>query len=323
MRKAISLLLALSMVFALCACGAESIDDKYADEVVVEEAYFEYAPNINKYKLYVKAKNQYVNTGNKALPDRFSAIFQLLDKDGNIIVDKSNAADRVWFFNLEIGQSGWSESHSTYDVDYVESAAYIRFPAYSIMYHPDRIGWSHEGKLTDMPTFPVNIDAAESTEEQDIVCALGDTAITNNVELTLTDISFQEKIKTSSNGYIGTEEAIFCCLSIEVKNVGKEEIKVKDCLDVSVDYDNGYTYSTTGKKYSFLFKADDLQSFVAFRYGGSYTGSSMVLLPLASQKYLLAIPCTSDLMNDSTSPLKVVFKLLDANARQTFTYVVR
>ena len=160
MKKVLSLLLALSMLFALCACGggqAAQSAELPSDEVVIEDVYFEYVPSADTYWLYVKARNMYVDTGDKELPNRFAVLFQLLDENGDVIANHKNPAlDRVWLYDLDIGQGGYGRTGS-FTKDYVESAVSIRFPAYVMMYNPSHIVWDYQGKFTETQTFPINI----------------------------------------------------------------------------------------------------------------------------------------------------------------------
>lgn len=138
MRKAISLLLALSMVLALCACGSSASEntlekqDNFTvegstesestsakqDDFTVED--FE----IEKYafeRMYFKVKVRN-NTDTDAAD--FSMDYQLLDENGDSVYDSGFISH-----NIFAGQACWLGSYGIEDEDY-KNAVTIRFVSY-------------------------------------------------------------------------------------------------------------------------------------------------------------------------------------------------
>ena len=118
MRKAISLLLALSMIFALCGCGGGGSASAKQDDFTVED--FE----IEKYdseRMYFKVKVR--NNTDTDVAD-FTLAYQLLDENGDSVYDYLFGAS-----NILAGQACWLGSYSIEYKDY-KDAVLIRFVSY-------------------------------------------------------------------------------------------------------------------------------------------------------------------------------------------------
>lgn len=143
MRKAISLLLALSMVLVLCACGSESISAKQND-FAVEDFEIE-SSDSNRIYFKVKVRN---NTDTDV--DIFSINYQLLDENGDSIYSSSFGAP-----NLLAGQSSWLGKYGIEKED-CKGAVAIRFISYDT--HKDKLA----GRFNQQAEFSLTSTSSSS-----------------------------------------------------------------------------------------------------------------------------------------------------------------
>lgn len=157
MKKVISMLLALYMMFALCACGGHETADKEQeikpDSFTVEDFEIEKFANGRMF-FNVKVRN---NTDADAAD--FSMDYQLLDENGDSVFDSGFIAH-----NIFAGQSCWLGSYSIKDEDY-KSAKTIRFVSYRAASGEDILfNNKAEFKLAELITASIDGDDAVKNE---------------------------------------------------------------------------------------------------------------------------------------------------------------
>lgn len=242
MRKALSLLLALSMVFALCACGSsasENTSEKQDDFTVEGSAESESTSakqddftvedfEIEKYvfdRMYFKVKVR--NNTDTDVAD-FSMDYQLLDENGDSVCDDGFGAH-----NIFAGQACWLGSYYIEDKDY-KNAVTIRF----VSYHTDKskqnvlFNQKAEFSLVD------NVDTAASNTGE-------------NKEVVFNEPVFlyeDEKVKLVLNKVFEEENSSEIpdkCVEINVENKIEYPVFV---FGMTFYIDNQETYTLNGSK---------------------------------------------------------------------------
>ena len=321
MKKMLALLLALSIIFALCACGSKETGGNTAaknqeDRVAIEEIELSSWASGSAF-ITIKIRN--LSTEKTSMLVYFNA----LDANGDILCKVEASVE-----DLDAGQA---ETTAPYKVDcaYTDIAA-IDFTNYRFedrVYRSD--GHSYDPTVTFEADFiadyifPISSGSDEAVSSQPVELTLGDTIKTDSVEITVYDISYQDSVKFSNNGSMGASgDKILCCLDMDFKNISKQQMSPQDYLDVKVDYNEGFIYSTADEMSYFIDQKHE-GHYIFFWYGGDAQGVNSSLAPLEGSRYILAIPCVPDLAEDSTSPLKITFTLPSGETVQTYEYIVR
>ena len=116
---------------------------------------------------------------------------------------------------------------------------------------------------------------------------------------------------------------ILACLRLDITNISKETLIVRNIMDVKVDYNDGFIFNTHDK-YCYLVEAEDNDPSVnTFRYDGGASGTEFKLSPLGSDKFVLAIPCAEAVAKENANPHKVVFTLQNEGHSQNYEYIIR
>lgn len=313
MKKITAILLVLVMLLSLCACGSDGGDSKndvpagkIEPVAVVEDCSIE----------DVQADSFVLNSKVRNISDRdlasISIEYQLLDANGDAIGYQSQYIE-----NFQAGQAVWSHNFQVrgVDIDEVHSIAYIscRFKEVDGEIH-------NEVALAEKSQFYVAdiIGGGEAV-------ALGESVATGMVEITLKDISFADDISgNKGHGYTTAAPAgsdmVFAILEISVKNLAKEQFETHDLLNVKLDYNDGYLYSSSDKT---CYLRHESGTMLSFTFSSISSGVKMPVTPLTTENYTLAIPCASVVAEDESSPLKVSFYLPEGNSEKVFNYTVR
>lgn len=171
-----------------------------------------------------------------------------------------------------------------------------------------------------------SIEATEevSPVEDDVaVCySVGDTVSTDKIEFTLTDVAFADKVGLDSsdwlkptNGMSGLsagDGSIYVWMSLDVKNLSKEEISGYDVTNIVAEYDDGYTY--------------DDATWTGGNYGWSTNNSTSQnvglpkIMPLQSDEIYGYIRCASAVRDDRDKPLFIKVLLPSSNGYEEFLY---
>lgn len=331
MKKIFALLLALSMVLALCACGGEKeasnglsvSDSDLSEKVTFEIKDLEYQI-YNNGVLSIKFL-----LGNLSEFD-FSSVnltYQVFDEEDN----KVSTNSIIGFMSMH-GESAWC-GPATQQLKEGQTGGYIRFidaEAYITEGNnpSGNIKTILKGDVLDN-VFPFGSCTLESTNDDGNAVeaerlSVGETLKTDSLEITLKDLAFEGSVDIGSGISIAAsgDDMLLACLYFDIKNISKEPMLVRDVLDVKVDYNEGFIYNTQDK-YCYLLEAKDNDpSVCTFKYDGYASGTEFKLSPLSSDKFLLAIPCAQAVSEDNTSPLKVVFTLPNGDTTQSYEYII-
>lgn len=158
--------------------------------------------------------------------------------------------------------------------------------------------------------------------------AMGETASTEFAKFTLTEIEYAERLNTFTGSGVLTRDHglsdaglvvgnnIFAILHYEFTNMAKEKANIIDVVTVTVDYNNGYLYSTDdGLAYTF-----DSTGFYN-NYSGD--GYNLELAPLEADNFKVCIPVAPVVGEDEVSPLQIIVTLQGAGGSQSFKYTIR
>ena len=348
MRKAISLLLVLSMALVLCACGsggsagsadtakeegaAVSSDETAKDLISIEEFSID---NDYGYR-YVKIRN----LSGETIPV-FLCDYIFMDNSGDIIdttgfiFEDSLMVDDGQAFTVK-------DAHVVAGGDY-SKIAMVKFTGYTIRDELNgNVLWAKEYRFIDPPKFIRNSDgtfskysesdgvalsdALSSVEspDEDItdadVYTLNDTVETDTVKLTVSEFFYEDQL-IGELGQLGklnpSDGEIWACIGLTLENIGKSQIKPYNVLNVTIDYNDGYEYSTD-ESIAAIISHPDLDAYY-YKVGGK----GMSLSPLTSGQYCLAISCSPKLREDTESTIHVIFELPCENGTKTFTYKVQ
>ena len=178
---------------------------------------------------------------------------------------------------------------------------------------------SDGGALSDAPS------AVESSDE-DItdatVYALNDTVETDTVKLTVSEFFYADQLvgnlALAPLGKLNPSDGeIWACIGLTLENIGKSQFQPYDVLNVTIDYNDGYEYSTE-ESTAAIISYPDLDAYY-YKVGGA----GMSLSPLTSGLYSLAISCSPKLREDTESTINVIFELPCENGTKTFVYKVQ
>lgn len=333
MKKLIALLLTLACVFSLCATTAfaeidlsalsdeelmalsEQITEEQIKRGLVEapdqeEEDFQF--RVEDFEAYLKNEKLYAKVKIRNLTDKdiYYAVFryQLLDENGDAL-----SSNMVVYNSILAGQAAWAEI-SIYSVARGLDNTEVKGICFTDGFYEDNYDLSIGGKTKYNFADYIDSDNSEAT-----ACALNDTAETDTVKLTVSEFFYEDQIIGSITqlGKMNPGDGeIWACIGLTLENVGKSQFKPYDVLKATIDYNDGYTYST--KDATSLILNSEMKAYY-YRTGGI----GMKLSPLTSEKYCLAISCSPKLREDTESPINVIFELPDGNGTKTFVYKVQ
>lgn len=309
MKKEIALLLALVMMFALCACGSK--------EVIEQEN----VPQMSSENMYGIS---YSGPGEIAKESENVSQFESVDFTG-VWIEKASGATIEF-----IGQStGTSVKFTSADgkrgetlFDWELDGDYIIFP-----YMDTEILVESNDDIIEL-IYQKGVYVREnnyfsSTESLKI----GETAETDGAEFTLNGLTFVDEVSPttltpSASGGLGTSpDMCFAYLTFHLKNLSKNAYDIGDALDIVVDYNDGFKFEMKGDKYSYL----GIPNTTINRKitGGASSGSLISLSPLTGEDYIVLIPCADVIAEDNTSPLKIFVSIPTTEGHQTFIYKIQ
>lgn len=299
MKKAIALLLALVMVFALCGCGsradaAEKTDtakekaEAFYDEICIEDVKFVYDGSNKMYQMQIKARNTYTDTGDKEPPDRFFIKFQFLDENKDVMTfPDSIGSTGIWFKNYAIGQGGWEKFAYPIDPAFLSTVSYFGVAAYTLEYGSPMV-WRHEGQLSE-PYIASIADKLEGSEIQSVDIepegsqeAFADDKISVEEALIKRSSSNRIAIKVRNNG---DEAYEIISLNVQILDSNGDVLEgVEPCV---FNLDVGQAGKTEYLRLSCEFDKIAAIKVIGFRYG---TGSDLVRNFSADSKFKLETP---------------------------------
>lgn len=335
MKKIVALLLVLVIMFALCGCGGNSTpqetntaaeNNAENDFIKIEEVKIISAEEVWQEKdLYVpdfKITCLCPSPKDGSYPDTLNINYAYLDGEGAVVQSCT-----VQVYKMMYGDTVWASSYdSSYTKDKLikpEQYSALKFIGYDVF-------WGSAGGFKQYNfENPQVYDIAELMSATGVVgggsvepLSIGETIQTDILELTLKECVFQGGVDIGNGISLAAygDDMILACLSLEIKNISKETLEPKDLMDVLVDYNEGYIYSTRDKSCYFT---DDNGNVNTFTHKGASKGAVFKLSPLASEEYILTIPCTNVVGEDKSSPLKIVFTLPNGGSSQDYEYVIR
>ncbi len=94
-----------------------------------------------------------------------------------------------------------------------------------------------------------SIPEETSTPQQGTAISEGDTITTEYAEITINKVELSyDVLPDNTSGFYTHYEAdpgnVYIHLDVDVKNIGKHNLKCDDILSATADYNNGYTYSS-------------------------------------------------------------------------------
>ena len=274
-----------------------------------EEEDFQF--RVEDFEAYLKNEKLYGKVKIRNLTDKdiYNAYFryQLLDENGDALSSTNRILDTVL-----AGQAIW-HSLPIYlsNEDVISEAKGICFVEID---YKDNYGLHFGGKTKYNFADYIDSDNSEAT-----ACALNDTAETDTVKLTVSEFFYEDQIIGSITqlGKMNPDDGeIWACIGLTLENIGKDQFAPYDILRATIDYNDGYTYST--KDATSLILNSEMKAYY-YRTGGI----GMKLSPLTSEKYCLAISCSPKLREDTESPINIMFELPDGSGTRTFIFKVQ
>ena len=167
MKRILALLLALTMVFALCACGTtkentQKTDNKneqgHYDELAVEDVSLEFDAKRNAYKIDAKVRNINYPVFEGLNIAGVSISYRFLDSAGDGL--PSNTSAISGYEKLPKGQAGWKSGTGAYFIDreVVDAATSIVFDGYEMYSTHNAQGYAEHvyGIITNPVIFPID-----------------------------------------------------------------------------------------------------------------------------------------------------------------------
>lgn len=167
-------------------------------------------------------------------------------------------------------------------------------------------------------------------EPEAVKLNLGETFETDFAKISVTDVSFVDRLNTktasgiltrdrglTSAGLVPGNDQIFVCVSFDFENLAKQDVSIYDVVtEIAVDYNDGYIYdSSSGVRYCF-----DSTGWYNDYAGNGYV---MALTPLEKDSFRMFIACPVLLSEDTEAPLTVKVTLTGENKTELVEYVVR
>ena len=163
-------------------------------------------------------------------------------------------------------------------------------------------------------------------DSQKIKGNIGDTVSARAAKMTVKEITFPEYMGKENTSLLfnrdyGWEHAgdgmVFARIVLDYTNLEKKTIRLHEFMKVSVDYNNGYLYSTEDSN-TYCFNSEG----IFYRYGLS-SGYVMDHASLASDEYVIFIPIAAVAAEDTASPMKLIFEFEGEAGPETVEYTVR
>lgn len=336
MKKAMALLLALVMVFALFGCGSkeasasqtevpaasksETADaSKEVDVLSVEGVSFEpYTQDYYDMNICVR-NNSFPVLEGRELVD-VVVYFSLLDASGNgIPLNRSEIDSFSDFPNLLPGQSCWTAQINHIDKAAVDAADTVQFTAYEFRYGPDETGeWKQiKGTLSE----PVSFKIAD-------LIPVGEEAFTvENLSVEFTsslpsdipglDAFYPDATELTEELRSGLSDSeVYADIHFTITNLMKTAVVLNDLhgdFMIELNYDDGYIFSTDSSKVSVMKSGSKSSSM--FHISETRTkrlGDEITLPPLSSLDVELFLRCAKVVSTQKDKSLVVSFMTSEA-----------
>lgn len=332
MKKLAALVLVLAMMLTSCASGGtpeqteeiadnpdvtvteapteEVTDDTNSqEEAVPEEKKIQFEVEDFKAEMKdgkIKAKVKIRNLADKQI-DSVHVHYQVLDENGDAL-----AASVCSYDAILAGQAAWMEpiiSFSDLDMSEVRGICFVD------------IGYRDNSDLQLGGNTKYNFaDYISEIKTDTEIYSLNDTVETDTVKLTVSEFFYEDKLigDVFDLGKLNPNDGeIWACIGLTLENIGKSQIKPYDALTATIDYNDGYKYSTE-ESTAVIIQYPDMDAYY-YKAGGK----GMQLNPLTSGQFVLAISCAPKLREDTESPINIIFELPSESGTKTYTYKVQ
>lgn len=314
MRKVISLLLALSVFFALCACGSgesgnvSSNSEKDLDQLCVEDVSFEPSTS-DSYNMRIKVRNNDFPSFKDRDLINVVVYFQLLDASGNGLPANISYIES-WneFPNLQAGQSCWTTSWHAIDKAAVDAAERVQFTSCEFRYSQDKQGeWKHVKGAFSAPV---------SFEIKDIIPVGEDAFTVENLSVEFSDSlpadvtsqsAYSRGLYNKGYDYVPKDSETYAHIAFSITNLTKNDIILNETsgdVVIALDFDNGFIYSTSGANPSFMKSGNSFSvgCHVSERYS-ERVGDEITLSPLVTYDVELYLRCAKAVAEQTDKPL--------------------
>lgn len=358
MKKTIAILLLLAMCLSLCACGSAAAKTYTLEEVmgkwhsketnqiiVVEPTHiFVYTHGVSS----AKSTSVPVLDKNKLSGNNAVGTFEIKEAENGlqlVAVDGSHVAAGTVFVETEefvaeemITENIWENTDTgkqlffadgEYNIEGVSSGSVsmiqwaddrIYFPRQ--IFHIVKEGETIQLVSDELGVYEIYI------EPEAIYAQVGETVATDVMEFTLTGFdyvyhlnpkTFSEK-ENNSGGSLGPgKNMVFANPEYTVRNLAKESLDMRDCIQFTVDYNGGYLYNNENA-WAYLVDSPGIcwQS-----YGSTGNGNRLSLSPLETETYEIYIPAIDLIDTDTESSLVLQVILPTSNGTQEVLYTIR
>jgi len=283
-KRLISAILLITFVFCLSACGNQGKDSSTSSKYNKKDLYGQYI-DLNSGKTLELTAEEYVHRS----ADKSRSTSSDWDLDGNTVM-----ISRIEPFEIKAEKNGFkliAKDNSEYAS---KGDEYVSYSLY----------------FASLPK-----------------SKLGEEAKTDLVKFTLKELEFTELIDSytysikedDGSGIVPSgDNMVFAYLTFDIENLSKSKIDIVDNVVITLDYDNGYTYSTDGDNSCYYKEIDS----VLTRSSGS-GGYVLDIDPLSSGGYNVAIPCAAAVKDNSQKSLNIMVTIATDNGVEGFIYKIR
>lgn len=305
---------------------ATEVNIPHVDELIIEDAYMEYDPNISSkynYPLYVKIRFDY------EIPPEHSLIeclinVQPLDRDETALPTSGIlSSDVLSYHDLQAGQAVWNTYDCAFNPEKAELVRSFKLSSYVIrMADTPSANLVVRGTFSDPIILSINdLMSGESpwlkAEEKELTISIENVSV--DFSETLPDsILNSSAFRSFSNAKKGLADSqVYAVIRFKATNLSKQDIDLSDIKQFvgALDFDDGFVYSTSGYDVS-AFESENGEISIHVDNGRA---NSMVLAPLTTKDYTLYLTCPKVVRDQTDKPLKFFFTLgRDADERYDF-----
>ena len=295
---------------------ATEVNIPHVDELIIEDAYMEYDPNISSkynYPLYVKIRFDY------EIPPEHSLIeclinIQALDQDGTILPQNEVfSSDVLSYRDLQAGQKSWNADKCCLNHEKTDLVKSVRLSSYNI-----RMVGTPQENLVVRGSFsePVIFSIEDLLAGEHPLLKEGNkepTVCIENVTLGFAEalpdsILKSAAYRTFSNAKKGLADSqVYAVIRFKATNLSKHDIDLSNTKQFvgALDFDDGFVYSTSGRDVC-AFESENGEISICADSGKV---NSVMLAPLTTKDYTLYLTCPKVVRDQTDKPLKVFFTL--------------
>lgn len=193
----------------------------------------------------------------------------------------------------------------------------------------------NDGVYTDSYELPFSVESALSSgisydtpADPKKEYTPGETVSTDMAQFTLNEFVFRKGLATYSESsgnindlYLPEEGMVFATSKFSLCNLSGESYNVHSSVQIYVDYNNGFRYSTKDRHNSYLSHSKGIWKMTGNGAGSGYFAE---LSPLMTGSYDLYIPVPQMVEIDTEAPLCIIAELpTSSGSTQEFVYRIR